>query len=242
MLTFNQLKIGHKNPINTSPLSATFEGGALVALLGRNGSGKTTLLRTLHQALAPIEGDICLQGQSLSAISAEALAKQLSIVTTKRLQTPFLKVYDMIAMGRYPYLNFWGQLQAKDKAIVEQSLERLGITALADRYIRACSDGELQLVLIARALAQDTPIILMDEATAHLDFVNRRKIFSLLADLVAEEGKLIFLATHELQLALDFAQQILLFDQGQILVDTPANLLEQQTIQRVFEAEGLSLE
>ena len=168
-----------------------------------------------------------------------AFAQELSVVTTERLQTPYLTVYNLLALGRQPYLGFWGRLTPQDKALIEKVLEDLEISHLKNKYLADCSDGEQQLVLLGRALAQDTPMILLDEATAHLDFVNRVKIFQTLQTLALHQQKLLFLATHELEIALKFAQQVILFEGGTWIVDSPANLIEQKALQRVFTTEGL---
>lgn len=239
MIRLEGLQVGHEKPINKIPLNANFELGNLVALLGRNGCGKTTLLRTLGRFLKPIKGALFLNNQAIESFSAKDFSTQLSIVTTERVHTPYMKVYDLIALGRHPYLGFLGKLRAEDNQAIQVILENLEIKHLADKYITACSDGEQQMVLLARALAQDTPIILLDEATAHLDFVNRIKIFQTLQKLAKEQQKLIFLATHELDIALKFAHQIILFNQGNIMIDSPSNLVENKRIRAVFAVEGL---
>jgi iron complex transport system ATP-binding protein len=239
MIQLKGLQVGHEQPVNQTPLEASFEVGNLVALLGRNGCGKTTLLRTLGRFLKPIKGALFLNNQAIETFSAKDFSTQLSIVTTERVHTPYMKVFDLIALGRHPYLGFLGKLRAEDHAAIQVILDDLDINHLTDKYITACSDGEQQMVLLARALAQDTPIILLDEATAHLDFVNRIKTFQTLQKLAAAHQKLIFLATHELDIALKFAHQIILFHQGQIIIDAPQNLIESNKIQEVFAVEGL---
>lgn len=239
MIQLKGLQVGHEQPVNQTPLEASFEVGNLVALLGRNGCGKTTLLRTLGRFLKPIKGALFLNNQAIETFSAKDFSTQLSIVTTERVHTPYMKVFDLIALGRHPYLGFLGTLRAEDHVAIQVILDDLDINHLTDKYITACSDGEQQMVLLARALAQDTPIILLDEATAHLDFVNRIKTFQTLQKLAAAHQKLIFLATHELDIALKFAHQIILFHQGQIIIDAPQNLIESKRIQEVFAVEGL---
>lgn len=239
MIQLKGLQVGHEQPINQTPLEASFEVGNLVALLGRNGCGKTTLLRTLGRFLKPIKGALFLNNQAIEAFSAKDFSTQLSIVTTERVHTPYMKVFDLIALGRHPYLGFLGKLRAEDHAAIQVILDDLDINHLTDKYITACSDGEQQMVLLARALAQDTPIILLDEATAHLDFVNRIKTFQTLQKLATAHQKLIFLATHELDIALKFAHQIILFHQGEIIIDAPRNLIESNRIREVFAVEGL---
>lgn len=239
MLKFEQLKFGYQKTINKVALQAGFDLGNLVVLLGRNGCGKTTLLRTMGRFLKPLEGQILCKQKNLEHFSAKEFSTQVSIVTTQRIQTPYLTVYDLVALGRYPYLGFLGKLQREDHQIIQQILQTLEIEHLQKKYITQCSDGEQQMVLLARAMAQDTPIILLDEATAHLDFVNRVKIFQSLKKLAESHQKLIFLATHELEIALKFAHQVVLFYQDNIRVDSPSVLLQENVLQKVFAVEGL---
>ncbi len=239
MLSFSNLQIGYQSIINALPLQFDFRQGQLVVLLGRNGCGKTTLLRTIDKTIKPLQGHITIDKLDNQQISPKQFAQKISIVTTQRLDTPYLKVYDLVAMGRYPYLGFWGKLQAKDQQIIKQIFQDLGIQNLASKYVDTCSDGEQQLVLLARALAQDTPIILLDEATAHLDFVNRVRIFQTLKKLAIEQNKLIFLATHELEIALKFAHQVILFQTTSIEINDPSYFIKNKKIEKVFEVEGL---
>lgn len=238
-MDLKQLQFGHKNPLYPTPLDAHFEQGELVVLLGRNGCGKTTFLRTLGRFLSPLQGRIFIGGEPIAEASAASFARQVSIVTTERIQTPYLTVYDLIALGRQPYLDFWGRLSANDRAEVERILETLELTNLRDQYVADCSDGEQQLALLGRALAQDTPIILLDEATAHLDFVNKVNTFTILQQLAQEQQKLLFLATHELAIALRFAHRALLFAPPILHLETPQQLLESGILQQVFGTTGL---
>lgn len=241
MIRFENLKIGYpKQCIHTNAVHATFNtAGELVVLLGRNGCGKTTLLKTLMQSIPAQTGNIYLGHQKLESWSAKELAQKISIVTTEQLNIPYFSVYDIIAMGRYPYLGFLGKLKPRDKNLIDTIIIDLGIADLKNKYLIDCSDGEKQLVLIARALAQQTPIILLDEATAHLDFINRVKIFQLLKRLAEEQHKLIILATHEIEIALRFAHKAILFDQQHIHIAPTAVFVENKKIEKVFAVEGL---
>jgi iron complex transport system ATP-binding protein len=244
MFRFDNLVVGYATQaIHTNPLQVTFDNqGEFVTLLGRNGCGKTTLLRTLMQSLPTLKGEIYLGGNEISKLSAKSLAQQISIVTTEQLNVPFFSVYDIIAMGRYPYIGFLGRLKKKDKVIIDNILQNLELNHLKNKYLVDCSDGEKQLVLIARALAQDTPIILLDEATAHLDFINRVKLFHLLRRLAEEQQKLVILATHELEIALRFAHKAILFHQQHIYIAPPNTFVENNQIKKVFATEGLNYE
>lgn len=237
----HELQIGHQKKIHATALNTSFELGNFVVLLGRNGCGKTTFLRTLGRFLKPIDGEISIDDKNISKLSAKEFAQYLSIVSTERVQIPYMKVYDLVALGRYPYLGFWGKLREEDHLVIQQILEDLGIAELAEKYVLDCSDGEQQMTLLARALAQDTPIILLDEATAHLDFVNRIKVFQTLKMLAEKRNKLIFLATHELETALKYAHQVILFQRDNVEVNVPQFFVEKNLIEMVFsEVSGKS--
>ncbi len=239
MLSFHHIISGYDRPLLQEAFSGTLEKGRLVALLGRNGCGKTTLIHTTVGFVAPLEGQIRIDNRPVGTLSIKERAKLMSIVGTKAVQSPYMCVYDLIALGRYPYLSFMGRLQDKDRVFIEEIVQVLGIEHLQYKRISSCSDGEQQLVQLARALAQDTPIILLDEATAHLDFVNKVKIFERLQALAKNQGKLILMSTHDLHIALRYADSVLLFEGGRIVCATPDYLVEKGLISRVFETEGL---
>jgi iron complex transport system ATP-binding protein len=239
MLSFHHIISGYDRPLLQEAFSGTLEKGRLVALLGRNGCGKTTLIHTTVGFVAPLEGQIRIDNRPVGTLSIKERAKLMSIVGTKAVQSPYMCVYDLIALGRYPYLSFMGRLQDKDRVFIEEIVQVLGIEHLQYKRISSCSDGEQQLVQLARALAQDTPIILLDEATAHLDFVNKVKIFERLQALAKNQGKLILMSTHDLHIALRYADSVMLFEEGRIVCATPDYLVEKGLISRVFETEGL---
>ncbi len=239
MLSYHHIISGYDRPLLQEAFSGTLEKGRLVALLGRNGCGKTTLIHTTVGFVAPLEGQIRIDNRPVGTLSIKERAKLMSIVGTKAVQSPYMCVYDLIALGRYPYLSFMGRLQDKDRVFIEEIVQVLGIEHLQYKRISSCSDGEQQLVQLARALAQDTPIILLDEATAHLDFVNKVKIFERLQALAKNQGKLILMSTHDLHIALRYADSVLLFEEGRIVCATPDYLVEKGLISRVFETEGL---
>ena len=233
MLSFHHIISGYDRPLLQEAFSGTLEKGRLVALLGRNGCGKTTLIHTTVGFVAPLEGQIRIDNRPVGTLSIKERAKLMSIVGTKAVQSPYMCVYDLIALGRYPYLSFMGRLQDKDRVFIEEIVQVLGIEHLQYKRISSCSDGEQQLVQLARALAQDTPIILLDEATAHLDFVNKVKIFERLQALAKNQGKLILMSTHDLHIALRYADSVLLFEGGRIVCATPDYLVEKGLISRV---------
>ena len=166
MIRLNDLTIGYGHRILLQHASATIPAGELVALVGRNGTGKSTLLRAIAGLGERLGGEIRLDGHSLETLSPQQLATTVSFVTTERVRIPNLRCEDVVALGRAPYTNWIGRVQEQDKAIVERSLELVGMAAFAGKTMDRMSDGECQRVMIARALAQDTPIILLDEPTS----------------------------------------------------------------------------
>ena len=180
MIRLNDLTIGYGHRILLQHASATIPAGELVALVGRNGTGKSTLLRAIAGLGERLGGEIRLDGHSLETLSPQQLATTVSFVTTERVRIPNLRCEDVVALGRAPYTNWIGRVQEQDKAIVERSLELVGMAAFAGKTMDRMSDGECQRVMIARALAQDTPIILLDEPTSFLDLPNRYELCTLL--------------------------------------------------------------
>ncbi|MEE1103935.1 MAG: ABC transporter ATP-binding protein, partial [Alistipes sp.] len=163
MILFEKLRLGYGSRILIDDLSATIEGGTLTALVGRNGTGKSTLLRAIVGLQERMAGDIRLQGRSVGDLTTAELAQAVAFVTTDKVRIANLKCRDVVALGRAPYTNWIGRMQEQDRKMVELSLEMVGMADFADKTMDQMSDGECQRVMIARALAQETPIILMDE-------------------------------------------------------------------------------
>ncbi|MBQ8968148.1 MAG: ABC transporter ATP-binding protein [Bacteroidaceae bacterium] len=203
-----ELVIGYPGHKVAGPVSATLQGGELCCLLGANGAGKSTLLRTLAAFQPSISGQVYLGDRLLSEIPPRELSTLIGIVLTDRIRTPGLTVRDMVAMGRSPYTNFWGRLTSADHRLVDEAMYQVGITAFANRPMAMLSDGERQKVMIAKALAQGTPVILLDEPTAFLDFPSKVEVMLLLSRLAHEMDKSIFLSTHDLDLALQTADRL----------------------------------
>ena len=193
-------------------VSATFTCGTTTALIGRNGSGKSTLLRTIIGSEPLMQGSILINGTAIQQIAPQQLAQQVALVTTERIRIANLSCRDVVALGRAPYTNWIGRMQPEDEAIVMQSLEKVGMVSYAFRTMDKMSDGECQRVMIARALAQQTPIILLDEPTSFLDMPNRYDLCRLLANLAHEENKCIIFSTHELDIAQSLCDTIALID------------------------------
>ena len=195
-------------------VEAAIEKGKLTALIGRNGAGKSTLLSAIAGLNRCYAGKILIGGRDISDMKVQEMARTLAFVTTGRTRIANLKCEDVVAIGRAPYTNWIGKMQNGDREIVMRSLSSVGMEAYASRTMDRMSDGECQRIMIARALAQSTPIILLDEPTSFLDLPNRYELCTLLARLAHDEGKCILFSTHELDIALSLADAI-------VLVDTP---------------------
>ena len=218
-LHFDDLTIGYRKGrrevVVASGLSATLERGKLTCLLGRNGTGKSTLLRTLAGLQPPLNPQLSTLNCQLSTVNSQP---SVALVLTQRPDLRNLTAEEVVGLGRTPHTNFWGTLRADDRRIVAESLHLVGIETLANRPFETLSDGEQQKVMIAKALAQQTPMIFLDEPTAFLDFISRRELFTLLKRLAHDHGKAILLTTHDLALAEEFADTTWLLDDGKLQV------------------------
>jgi len=197
-----------KNIINNGSL--VLKAGSLSALLGRNGSGKSTLLNSIAGFLKPTQGQILICNKNIYKSSAAIKSKLVSYLDSTPLALQNISVKELVSFGRYPYTNLFASLSEIDMQIAHSAIELCGINNLAERYFNELSDGEKQKVLIARAIAQDTPVILMDEPTSHLDFIARKEIVSLLKKLCLEKNKTIIFSSHEPELCIEFANNILI--------------------------------
>ncbi|WP_438360856.1 ABC transporter ATP-binding protein [Leyella stercorea] len=208
-------------------LNATALPGTLTCLIGHNGTGKSTLLRTIARLQPSIDGRVLIGGNDISTLKPTCLSRMLSIVLTSRPDVRNMTVEELVALGRAPYTGFWGRLSADDRRVVRQSIESVGITAMAERRVCTLSDGEMQKVMIAKSLAQQTPVILLDEPTAFLDFPGKIDLMLLLQRLAHEERKTILLSTHDLETALQTADRLWLLADGALHDGTPHELADQ---------------
>ena len=221
-------------------INACLRQGEFTCLLGPNGAGKTTLLRTLVGFLPPLSGDILIGGKNIRDITASELARLVSIVLTERPSVSSMTVHQLVELGRSPYTGFWGRLSKSDREVVDRSLEMVGVTALSDRMVDTLSDGERQKVMVAKALAQETPVIFLDEPTAFLDFPSKSDMMQLLKRIAQKERKTIFLSTHDLNMALVLADRIWLSDrQMGVEIGTPRELADTGVLRRYFERPGI---
>lgn len=221
-------------------IHASIYGGELTCLLGANGVGKSTLLRTLSAFQPALGGTIYLQGEPISRFDDKQLAKRLSIVLTERTEVHDLTVEELVGLGRTPYTDFWGNLTLHDHEVVERALQQTGIAPLAQRMTHTLSDGERQKAMIAKALAQETPVIFLDEPTSFLDYPSKVEMMQLLRRLSRETGKTIFLSTHDIELALQIADKVWLMNRNLPLhTGTPEDLSLDGTLERTFHSEGI---
>ena len=217
---------------------AEFAPRSLTALIGRNGTGKSTLLRAIAGLNPAAEGDVCLCGRPLAELAPQQRAATVSFVTTERVRIANLACEDVVALGRAPYTNWIGRLREEDRQIVHRALEQVGMGAFARKTMDRMSDGECQRVMIARALAQDTPVILLDEPTAFLDLPNRYELAILLRRLAHEERKCILFSTHDLDIALSLCDAVALIDTPQLHLLPADEMVRSGWIERLFAGEN----
>ncbi|WP_322790499.1 ABC transporter ATP-binding protein [Tenacibaculum tangerinum] len=223
-----------------SDINLAIEKGKFVALLGKNGIGKSTLLRTISKVQKPLTGTIKINQKKLTEYTSQELSTTLSLVLTERLPLSQLTVFELVALGRQPYTNWIDKLTPNHLKKILWALEQTDITHLKDNRFHELSDGQLQRVLIARALAQDTEIIILDEPTAHLDIHHTFKVFSLLKRLVKSTGKTIIISTHEVNLAIQLADEFILLSEKQLYTGTSQQLINQNAFEELFPKELIS--
>jgi iron complex transport system ATP-binding protein len=245
ILEIRGLSVGYFGPRkNThavaSDIDLTLHTGELVCLLGPNGAGKSTLLRTLAGMQKPLAGEVLLAGRNVHAIPKSDLARQLSVVLTERVTVGLLTAYEIVSLGRSPYTNWSGALSERDHVIIEQAIRAVGAEALAHRYVSELSDGERQKIMLARALAQEPQLMILDEITAFLDLPRRVEIMRILRDLAHRHGRAILLSTHDLELALSTADRVwLLPKNGPLAAGAPEDLVLRGVFAAAFQSEGV---
>lgn len=246
-ITLRQLTTGYrlkgKDRIVSKDMNASLMAGQLTCLIGPNGTGKSTLLRTLAAFQPPLSGEVSLFNKPLSSYSNEELAKLISIVLTNNAHIKNLTTYEVIGLGRSPYTGFWGRLTQHDHKVIAKCIQRVGIENVAQQAFQTLSDGERQKAMIAKAIAQETPVILLDEPTAFLYYPNKVGVLLMLRQLARDLGKTILLSIHDIDLALQVADQIwLLADDGSLINGTPEQLCTDGTIQRHVVSEYIEFD
>lgn len=239
-LSIGYLEKGNYPVVVHENLELSLQSGELTFLLGPNGAGKSTLIRTLVGFQPMLSGEITIAGRSIKGYSELEYSKLVSVVLTERSSIGGMTVSELVGLGRYPHTGFFGILRKKDRRIVAKAIEQVGIAELAAKYISELSDGERQKAMIAKALAQETPIIILDEPTAFLDLPSKIEIMVLLHKLANETCKSILLSTHDLELALQLADRIWLLSKGKALVSgVPEDLVLSGEFNSFFEREGI---
>ncbi|WP_303863935.1 ABC transporter ATP-binding protein [Alkalibaculum bacchi] len=233
------LAVGYGKKKVISHINITVKKGQMICLLGPNGTGKSTILRTLSGHLQPLEGEIRLYGKEIHKIKKKELAKVLSVVLTEKIDPELITVTQMVTLGRQPHTNFWGELSKKDKKIVTDCLELVHATHLKDRYYSTLSDGEKQKVMIARALAQEPKVIVLDEPTSHLDVKHKVEVLSILRKMSRDKGIITIISLHDVDLALKTCDVIVMLKDGKV-VDwgLPDRIIKPNTIGNLYDIEA----
>ncbi|MGN7513853.1 MAG: ABC transporter ATP-binding protein [Allomuricauda sp.] len=237
ILSISQLSIGYGSKTVANNINFDLGAGILCGVVGVNGIGKSTLLRTLGGFQPKLSGDILLNGKPLEKYSSSALSKELSVVLTEQPASKNLTVQELIALGRQPYTNWLGTLTKEDKQQIQASLDAFLLNELRHSKCHELSDGQLQRVLVARAMAQDTSLILLDEPTTHLDLYHKVQILKMLQELAHNKQKTILFTTHEIELAIQLCDRILILDGKDHPFGDPCQLIEQKHFDQLFPSE-----
>lgn len=247
ILELENLSCGYKivnNKYNTvvTDLYLRANHGELVALIGANGIGKSTLLKTIAHILPPIKGDIKIDNIHTNNIQHNQLAELIGFVSTEKISLPHCSFYEFVSLGRHPYTNWWGSLTPEDQSIIENALQLVNALRLKNKPIDEASDGEKQKALIARALAQQTRILLLDEPTAFLDISAKYETICLLSKLARQENKAIIFSTHDLEIAISFADKIWLLEQNKAVEGAPEDLIIHGHFNPLLASAGLTID
>lgn len=240
----SDLLIGYKGKKTSrvaGPLNFQLETGKLYGLMGTNGIGKSTLIKTLSGLLHPLEGSVKVNNNNFFELTPKQRARLISIVLTDPINGSTMTVYELVKMGRYPYTNWQFEINGDDKNVIDQALESVGLNDKQQLPINELSDGNRQKAMIARALAQDSQVMILDEPTAHLDIKNRFIILDLLKKLSIEHQKTIVFSGHDLEYMLTFCDQLMLMSPNELLIDTPESLSRTGAINQVFELDSFAV-
>ena len=229
------LQVGYDHRVVVDGVEVQAVKGKMICLLGPNGAGKSTILRTLSGMLAPVRGTVYLDGEKVTQMEKSTLARKMAVVLTERLSPGMMTAFEIAAMGRHPYTGFFGKLKEEDKAIVMESLRSVNAENLAFRYYEELSDGEKQKVMIARALAQQPELIVLDEPTSHLDIRHRIEVVNILGKLCREKGLTVILSLHDIDLALKGCELVLMVKDGQVIEKgRPEEIVRQGVVQHLY--------
>jgi iron complex transport system ATP-binding protein len=236
VLSTSNLCIGYKQRTLLEHINVHLHKGEVICLIGKNGCGKSTLIRTLCGLQPSLAGNIHINGSSIYQLNHQKKAQLISVVLTDKVQADSLTVFQIVSLGRYPYTNWFGNISEKDKNSIQESIALVHLEHKTHELYAKLSDGEKQRVMIAKALTQDTPVIFLDEPTAHLDLPNRMEIMVLLQKLAKNTEKAILLSTHELDLALQTADRLWLMDDNKIHIGTPEDLVLNGIVEQNFKS------
>lgn len=240
LLSTNNLSVGYKNKTILSNINISIDKGEVISLLGANGIGKSTLLKTLIGEITPITGDIFINNQNLSTISQKTLSKLIAIVTTDKVQAGGLKVHELVKLGRHPHTGFFGKLSENDIILTRQAIKDVGIAHKENAFLSELSDGERQKAMIARAIAQQTPLIILDEPFSFLDTASRIEILSLLKQISRQNQVGILLSSHDVSQAMRMSDRIILIDKNRnIFCGTPQQAVENSMIHNLFDCDNI---
>ncbi|MGB5417304.1 ABC transporter ATP-binding protein [Algibacter sp.] len=238
ILRTDDLSIGYiskkEKTIVASNINIKLNRGELVGLIGANGIGKSTLLRTLTHVQNPLSGAIVINKKNILDYHPIDLAKVMSLVLTEQIASKNLSVFEIVALGRQPYTNWVGNLTDEDMVAITKAIQHTNISDLKNKKCFELSDGQLQKVMIARALAQDTDLIILDEPTTHLDMYHKAYILKLLQKLAKETDKTILFSSHEIDLAIQLCDNLIVMTSTEVVSDSPCNLIEKGTFENLF--------
>lgn len=238
ILKTENLTIGYSSKkaqtVVASNINIELKKGELIGLVGANGIGKSTLLRTLTKVQKPLNGEVLINDKSLKYFNSTDLAKALSLVLTEQMASKNLSVFELVALGRQPYTNWVGNLSNNDLSVVNNAMSQTNIEDLKHKKCFELSDGQLQKVMIARALAQDTDLIILDEPTTHLDMYHKAFVLKLLQDLVKETNKTILFSSHEIDLAIQLCDKLIVMTDDSVTIDSPSNLIKDRAFNTLF--------
>ncbi|MCG4581259.1 ABC transporter ATP-binding protein, partial [Clostridium cochlearium] len=234
-LSTKDLSVGYENKIIVDNVNIKLIKGETLCLLGPNGAGKTTILRTISKLLDPIKGMVYIEGQNIKDISNKEISKKMSVVLTNKFNGGLMTVFNVVAMGRYPYTGFFGYLGKNDIEKIYEALKIVNAEDIKEAYFDELSDGQKQKVLVARALVQEPEVIVLDEPTTHLDIKHRLELIEILRKLTKEKGITVILSLHEIDMALKSCDKVILVNKGKIIAyGTPEDVVDENTIEKLY--------